>query len=216
MPDRAVGRIELAPIAAVSSLVPGVVVDGMPVVDVEHRIEDATLRTSVWGEHGASSRLPSAMARLVDALTADARYRGTYSFRVVSQDGERLDLQPERTVTGMPWLQRVRARLAPGIKAEYTPGSSVLVVFVDGDPARPAVVSGSDPDSPAWLPDTLVLDADSVEIGDNADVDLAAAWAPVVRLGDTISGVVVPGGAGSVVVTSLTRVDAQPPTRVKA
>lgn len=176
LPDFAVGRIELAPSSGVSQLVPGVVVDDVTAVDVEHRIEDGTLRTSLWRAHGASSRVLSGLARIVAALTAPLRYHGAYSYRIVSAEGDttegqRLDLQPERAALGMPWLYRVRTQYPPGLTVEYTEssfGGLVLVQFVDGDPARPVITAGgADPASPGWLPEAVRIDADAaVELGD--------------------------------------------------
>lgn len=173
LPDFAVGRVELAPLTGVSQLVPGVVVDDTIAVDVEHRVEDGALRTSLWAAHGATSRILSGLARIVRRLTVRYDFGGIYSYRIVSSegdtiDGQRLDLQPERSLPGMPWLQRVRTQYPPGFTAEHTLGGLVLVQFVDGDPARPVVTAGgADPDSPGWLPGAVRIDADSaVELGD--------------------------------------------------
>jgi hypothetical protein len=189
LPDRAVDRIELAASEQLATLVPGVVVDGMPVVDVEHRVQNGALRTSVWGRHGASSRLPSALQRLIDALTAAHRFRGAYSYRVVSQDADRLDLQPERASAGMPWLQRVLPRYFPGLRVDHTLGSLVVVQFLDGDPARPVVTGGDDPESAAWLPETVRIDSDG-------DVEVAGGIWPVLLNGQTVTISGVQGGAG--------------------
>jgi hypothetical protein len=173
LPDFAAGRVELAPRNRVYQLVPGAVVDDTVAVDVEHRIDNGALRTSLWAAHGATSRVLSGFARLVAALLAPLRYHGAYSYRVVSTegstiDGQRLDLQPERASVGMPWLQRVRTQYPPGLTIEHTLGGLVLVQFVDGDPARPVVTAGgADPESPGWLPDAVRIDADAaVELGD--------------------------------------------------
>jgi hypothetical protein len=173
LPDFAADRVELAPLTGVSQLVPGVVVDDTTAVDVEHRVDDGALRTSLWAAHGATSRIISGLARIVAALTDHYRYTGIYSYRIVSVEGDtiggqRLDLQPERSMTGMPWLQRVRTQYPPGFTVEHTLGGLVLVQFVDGDPARPRVTAGgADPSNPGWLPEAVRLDADAaVELGD--------------------------------------------------
>lgn len=189
LPDRAVGRIELAPQTGVSQLVAGVVVDDTAAVDVEHRVEGGALRTSIWAAHGATSRLLSGLARIVAQLTARYRFAGAYSYRVVSQDGDRLDLQPERSVTGMPWLQRVRPRYFPGLRVDHTLGSLVVVQFLDGDPARPVVTGGDDPESAAWLPETVRIDSDG-------DVEVAGGIWPVLLNGQTVTISGVQGGAG--------------------
>ena len=98
------------------------------------------------------------------ALTASTRYRGVWSYRVVAQTGERLDLQAERASSGMPDLQRVRVRYPAGVKSDHSPGSMVLVAFVDGLVSRPAVVAGDDPESPGFAPASLTLVGDDDSI----------------------------------------------------
>jgi hypothetical protein len=209
LPDFAVGRIELAPSTGVSQLIPGVVVDDTTAVDVEHRVEDGALRTSLWAAHGGASRVLKAMERLVTRLTDRYRYHGAYSYRIVSSegstiDGQRLDLQPERSSTGMPWLQRVRTQYLPGITVEHTLGGLVLVQFADGDPARPRVTAGdADPDNPGWLPDAVRIDADAaVELGDG----IAAVLTELREM--TIAGTL---GGSPVVITQATALITGPP-----
>lgn len=204
-PAAETGAIELAA-KDLATLLPGAVVDGLSVVDVEHRVASETLRTTVWGEHGASSRLPAALARIVELLTASLRYRGVWEYRIVSQSGERLDLQPVRVSTGMPIIQRVKVRPGvPGASATHTLGALVLVAFVDGSPSRPVVVGFDDADSPGFLPDEITIDADtSVTFGAGATgVSLGTGLGRVLREGDTLSltGVQAGGGTSGVVAT---------------
>lgn len=183
--DLAAGRLELAPFG-VADLLPGAQIAELRAVDVIHHIEPQAdgprLRTDVWGAQGASSRLPSAVQDLVDALTAQHRYRGAFSYRVVAQQGERLDLQPERASSGLPDLLRVPVRLAPGLSVGWPLGSLVLLVFVGGDPGRPAVISGDDPDSPGFYPGSVKLDASALN-----EVLLGDGLGRVLREGDTLS-----------------------------
>jgi hypothetical protein len=155
--DDAAGWVELAA-DDVSGLLPGATVEGIVAVDVVHTLRDTKLRTRVWAGHGATSRARGALGRLIEALTAHQRYRGLWSYRVVAQSGERLDLQVERASSGMPDLQRVRVRPGvPGCSADWALGSMVLVAFVDGLPNRPMVVAGDDPDSAGFAPSRLDL-----------------------------------------------------------
>lgn len=214
--DLAAGRIELAP-DALSGLLPGAVVDGLEAADIEVRFGAKGLRATVWAKHGAPTRgLTASIGRMVRQLMADRRLAGSWEYRVLQQVGERLDLQPVRTAPGLPFLTRVRSRLAPGHRVEHRPGSLVLVTFIDGSPARPAVVGGDDPEAPGWLPKAVYLEADGDVSLDGTLVKAGAGWAPVVRQGDKIEGVVVQGSPGSVVITALTRADLAPPTRVLA
>jgi len=153
-----------------AGLVPGATVsDGqggsVTAVDVVHRLTGGKLRTTVWGELGGSSRVGSALHRLVTQIRAADRYRGVWEYRIVSQSGERLALQPVRVSTGMPDLHAVRVRPGvPGVRADHALGSRVLVTFVDADPARPVVVGFEDADSSGFEPDELLVDAGDVSI----------------------------------------------------
>jgi hypothetical protein len=194
--DLAAGRIELAPVSLVG-LLPGALVDGLRAADIEVRFGGEGLRATVWAEHGASSRLASALDRIVQALTADRRLAGSWEYRVLQQQGERLDLQPVRTSAGLPYLTRVRARLAPGLRVEHRPGSLVLVTFVDGSPSRPAVTGGDDPDSPGWLPQAIYLEAEG-PIDVAADGDASVDATGITTIGESSAEVLAGAGLGRV------------------
>src|SRR5690606_20845405 len=86
---------------SISALVPGVSVDGSdPATDVEYVIDSKRLVARVYAGRPASRRL-DAFARILAALDPRHRYRGTFEFRVVTQTGERLNLQPVRSATGL-------------------------------------------------------------------------------------------------------------------
>jgi hypothetical protein len=136
------------------------VVDGLEAVDVLHEVSaDVGLRSTLWFAQGTNtSRRISALRALVEQLLPDLRYRGVSEYRVISQTGERLDLQPVRVSLGMPILRRVRVRPGvPGARADHALGSLVLVAFVDSDPARPAVIGFSDAESAGFQPTRLDL-----------------------------------------------------------
>jgi hypothetical protein len=137
----------------IATLVPGVSVDGSdPAVDVEYILDETRLTVRLYLGTAGAARVPAALASILDALDPARRYRGTFEFRVVTQNGERLNLQPMRASSGFDDLRNVPVRLAPGIKATWTPGALALVTFVDADPARPVVVAGDDPDAPGHTP----------------------------------------------------------------
>ena len=155
--DPIVPVIDLA-IDSLAGLLPGVQVDGSaPATDVEFNLNPKRLTASVYTTaSGLPARL-EAWADLLAALDPRARYRASYEFRVVTQSGERLNLQPVRIASGMPDLGAVPVRLAPGVKAQHLPGSLVMVSFADADPSRPFVFAGDHPDSPGWMPLELDL-----------------------------------------------------------
>jgi hypothetical protein len=146
---------------SLATLLPGVTVDGSePATDVEWSLDGGRLTVRVY----AGTRLPrrlEAFRRLVEALDPRRQYRGATEYRVVTQEGNRLNLQAVRAASGMPDLARVPVRLAPGIRAEHTPGSFVLVAFADADPARPFVFAGDAAGAPGWTPATLSIMAAS-------------------------------------------------------
>lgn len=176
--DLARGRVELAA-GVLTGLVPGAVVEGLTAVDVEHVVADRTVRSVLWGQGVApGSRRLAAFRVLLDRLLPDYRYRGVYECRVVTQEGERLNLQPVRSGLGLPDLRRVRVRPGvPGVKALHALGSLVLVAFVDADPGRAVVVSADDAESPGWMPLTLTLgDAPVLGVARQTDAVVAGPF----------------------------------------
>lgn len=183
--DLAAGTVTLAP-AAIATIVPGITVDGLEAVDVQHELSaEGGLRTRIWGPRGgATSRLLQAQRKVFEALFPDIQYRGVTEYRVISQNGERLDLQPVRVSTGMPVLLRVPVRPGvPGASATHSlSGAVVLVQFVDASPARPVVTSFEDADGGAFLPLALAVDASTF-------IKLGAGIKPVAVAGDLAGGV---------------------------
>lgn len=205
--DAARGTVALAS-DEIARLVPGVVVEGITAVDVLHELAPGSaLRSTIWGAGIApTSRRLTALRRIFDQLDPDRRFRGVYEYRVVSQEAERVNLQAIRVSLGLPNLQRVPVRAGvPGARADLTPGSRVLVAFVDASPSRPAIVGFEDPERDGFAP--LVLDIDATD-----EINLGAAAGTVIRDGDTVS---VGSTAG---VISITVGQGVPPavSRVKA
>jgi len=145
--------VELA-VEELAGIVPGVTVDGYgPALDVEYLLEPKRLTARIWAGRAGTTRRLGAMAKIVDALTARFRYAGVFEFRVVTQDGERLNLQPVRVSSGFGDLPRAPVR--PGVAGARNTvqlGELVLVAFVDQDPSRYVVVAHDAPDAPGWVP----------------------------------------------------------------
>lgn len=164
----------------IATLLPGVVVDGITAVDVEHVLSPAGLRTTIYGERrpGGGSRGLEAFAAMLDVVDPDRKFRGVFEYRVMTQSSKRLNLQPVRVSSGMPELARVPVRYGiPGAEANVTLGTIVLVSFVNSDPARPVVVAFEDPEGSSFLPLILTLDAATT-------VKLGLGLLPVARAGD--------------------------------
>lgn len=181
--DRARAKVTLAA-DSIASITPGVVVDELEAVDVEHTISaDGGLRSTIWGAIGSgTSRQVAALQAVLEQLDPGRRFRGVWEYRVIEQAGSRHTLQPVRVATKMPSLQRVPVR--PGIagaSARVEPGARVLVAFVDEDPARPYVCGFEDEDGNGFLPLTVSVDAVTF-------VNLGEALKPVLVAGDLAAG----------------------------
>lgn len=192
--DAARGTITLAA-EAIATILPGVTVDGLEAVDVEHVVAPgAGLRSTLY----ASARVAPYRA-IVSALFPWLPFARPVEYRVVTQEGERLNLQPVRVSSRMPDLRRVFVR--PGVagcRADVALGSRVIVVFVEGDPARPMVIAHEDADGAGFAPTRLDLVGE-----DDAVASPSEALGRIVRYGDPITfsapgpGTVVLPGAGS-------------------
>jgi hypothetical protein len=172
--DRARGKVVLAS-EAIAAILPGVVVDGMAAVDVLHEISaEGGLRSTVWGS--ASPSTLDSLSALARQLDPDRDYRGISEYRVVTQDGDRVNLQPVRASTGKPDLRRVPVRSGvAGAKSTLTPGCRVLVSFVDSDPGRPVVVGLEDTDGEGFTPLMTEIDASTfIRLGAGAKPAIAA------------------------------------------
>ncbi len=195
--DRARGTVTLAS-ESITSIMPGLVVDGLEVVDVLHEINAKTgLRSTVWGRRGTGlSRMLEAWRNIARQEDPDRAFRGVTEYRVVSLEGERLNLQPVRVSTGMPDLLRVSVRPGvAGVRSDAALGARVLVGFVDSDPARPAVLAFEDADGEGFLPVHLDL-AGGTE-------HLMTTEAAVLLIYNTLALLMVAAGGGPLIAAVL-------------
>lgn len=159
--DRALGTVALAA-DSIATIIPGITVEGLEAVDVLHELAPgAALRSTLWGAGiSPTSRRLAALRRLFEQLDPRRRYRGIYEYRVVTQEGERVNLQPIRVSVGMPDLSRVPIRPGiPGARADVTLGARVLVGFIEADPARPVVLGFEDAEGDGFKSIQLEIDA---------------------------------------------------------
>lgn len=158
--DAGAGVVELAT-EELAAFVPGVTVDGsLPATDVEFSLDSARLTARIYAGRTTSRRM-AALAKLMAALDPTSRYRCPYEYRVVTQSGDRLNLQPARVASGMSDLANVPVRPGmAGLKATVALGELVLVSFADGDPSRPNVTSHEAVGGPGWMPLALQLGED--------------------------------------------------------
>lgn len=170
---------------SIAALVPGATVDGsLPATDVEYILDASRLTVRLYSGPRVSRRL-DAFRRIVDALDPWRAYRGIYEYRVVTQSGERLNLQPVRVATGLGDLERVPVRPGvSGVRATVLPGELVLVCFADGDPSRPQVISHDAADSPGYMPLALDLgESPRLGVARQTDPVVAGPFAGTITLG---------------------------------
>jgi hypothetical protein len=197
--DRAAGEIELSS-ETIAAIKPGLMIEGLTILDVVHEIAEGKLRTNLYGELSTStnSRRLDAWRVLLDQLDPNRKFRATWEYRLVTKSGNRVNLQPVLTSSGMPDLQNVKIR--PGVagaKNSLALGCLVLVTFVNGSPNQAQVTGVEDADGGGFLPLTTSIDSQattSIHAGTTTSVDagttveLGGATSPVARLGD-IAGI---------------------------
>jgi len=182
--DRARGTVTLAT-DLIATILPGTVVDGLEAVDVEHVLSvKGGLRSTIWGANGLgkTSRRLAALRALLEQLDPFRRFRGVTEYRVVTQTGQRINLQPVRVSTGMPDLRRVPVR--PGVSgcnSNVALGSRVLVGFVDSQPSRPYVAGFEDADGEGFVPLMTHIDATTLRLGNGVK--------PAIGAGDLAGGI---------------------------
>jgi hypothetical protein len=148
--------VEYAAADSFAGLLPGLATEFGTAADLELSVDSTGARARAYaGLEGGNARVQW-FARMLDAVDPGRRFRGVSEYRIVTQSGERLNLQPVRSRSALPDLARVPVRMGiPGCKATFLPGAQVLVSFLEGDPTRPAVTGFDAPDQPGWMP--LVL-----------------------------------------------------------
>ena len=174
----AAGVVELEPLGSWAGLLPGVSVDGGPAAsDVELVLDADEFVVRVFSRTELSRSL-KAFADLMSALDPRREFRGVFEYRVVSQSGERLNLQPVRSSSQLPDLAKVPVRPGmSGLRADVLPGALVLVVFADADPSRPQVISHDAPDAPGWSPIFLDLGENALNgAARQTDAVVAGMW----------------------------------------
>ena len=178
--------IEVALTESAADILPGIQTEYGPVSDAEIDFGADGVRARLYAAP-TPGRRAQAYARILAASDPGARYRGVFEYRVVSQAGERLNLQPVRSRASMPDLARVPVRMGvPGVRAEHALGSQVLVVFLDADASRPAVVGFDGPEQPGWHPLFLELGGPgALGVARQTDPVVAGPFGGTIILGST-------------------------------
>lgn len=179
--------VTLALTDSAAGLLPGVATEYGAAADVELELGADGLRARLYAAPAAASRRVQALARLLAAHDPGARFRGVFEYRIVSQAGDRLNLQPVRSRASLPDLARVPVRMGvPGVRAEHALGSQVLVAFLDADASRPAVVGFDSADQPGWHPLFLELGGPApLGVARQTDPVVAGPFAGTITVGST-------------------------------
>ncbi len=185
--------VTLAAVDSFAGLLPGFATEFGPAADVELSVGPDGARCRAYAGLEGGNERAQLFAQMLDLADPGRRFRGVYEYRIVTQSGERLNLQPIRSRSQLPDLARVPVRMGvPGVRATHSPGAQVLVAFLDADPTRPCVVGFDAADQPGWLPLSL-------ELGGPLPLPAARQTDPVIA--GPFSGTIV-GGSSRVKVVS--------------
>ena len=117
--------------------------------------------------------------RNITKRSTDNRLFGKYRFRVTAMSGDRTELQAVVQQAGLP--DALPISMAPGVAgahAKLTPGTIVLVEFVEGDRTLPIVTAFAGKDGTGHTADELDLSVTTkIRLGSDAAID-AVALAP--------------------------------------
>ncbi len=193
--DRARGKALLAS-ESIGAILPGVDVDGLTAVDVQHETTpEGGMRSTVWGRSVADT-----MRTLMAAADPDRKFRGSTEYIVDTRSGSRLNLLPLRVSSGMPYLKLVPVR--PGVagcEADVALGSYVVVQFIDDDPSRPYVANHADADADRFQPTALSLFAGGMAGGEHVMTTEACA----LLIYNTLSTLMLAAGGGPLIAAVL-------------
>lgn len=138
--------------------------------DVTLRLSEETVRVIAWTGEPAHTR--GRLAGIVEAVIEsilDRRAYGLRKCRVIRVASDRVEVQPVRASMGLPEMLPISMWPGvAGIHATLTPGSEVLVQFVDGDRSQPVITHYVGKGGGGWVPVTI-------DIGENPTSFIALA-----------------------------------------
>lgn len=127
--------------------------------EFEIRVEPEAVRVFAWcgGDAQSSGRLSELWRSLVERTEQDALF-GLYKYRVVRMVGDRVSLQAVRKSAGLPDIEPISQWPGmAGVHAKLTPGSEVLVGFVEGDRSQPVLLHFTGKGGAGHAPVELVI-----------------------------------------------------------
>jgi len=124
-------------------------------------------------------RFKQAIEEIVRNVFPNIKFLGTYRYRFVTKNSDRVELQA--VSKGVP--DALPISVWPGIPGcDSTPadGAEVLLIFIDGDPSLPVVTHFCGKDSANWEPISITIAASTeIKLG-------KSALKGVARLGDSV------------------------------
>ena len=172
--------------------------DTVTIRDVVQTFSPAGSRVQAFCASTEGTRLVTALTTMVEELGQLSRLR-SYEYRVTKQNSDgRLFLQAVRKAAGVPDLLPIPVwPSAPGMSAQFTPGTGVMVLFADGDGRFPRVIV-----TDGTVPTSITFDAEqTITLGAGA-TDFVALVSKVQANLDalnnalTTTGLPVVGGGG--------------------
>ena len=152
------------------------------------------LRARFWSgaaTGAAYAELAQLLTDIIDAQLGKRLY-GKFEYRVVgmASDG-RVDVQAVRRAAGLPDQQTIRMFPGiPGMHAELTPGASVVLEFLEGDPTRPIITGYVGKTGSGFVPLLMTIGGATgpraARVGDEVTIDVPKGtvngspivWAP--------------------------------------
>lgn len=155
-------------------------------LEIDVQADRVRVRAWTGAQDGTSrGRLGDALRGIVQQVVGGPIF-GPRRYRVVQMSSDRVELQAVDRNAGLPDLKPISMWPGmAGLHAQLTPGSHVLVQFIDGSPAQPIITHFVGKDGGSWAPTELVLDASLIKAGLNASQFVALSNLVSARL-DTI------------------------------
>lgn len=159
----------------------------LTVAAIEVKITAASLRVSAWCGAGGDL-LVDTMRQLVARVMPQGLF-GSYRYRVVQMNGDRVDLQAVKKGS-LPDL--VTVDMWPGVSgthAKLAAGTHCVVVFLDGDRNDPIITNFVGRAGPGEIPDDLTIGPEATANGAARQNDtVTMMWPPMAIIGTAIIG----------------------------
>jgi hypothetical protein len=201
----------------VAAFAPGLTFENEVIGELSYLIEPEDVSLQIWTR--AASNAPLDWLRMAwRRLFPRVELQGLFSYSTAGLTSNGKHSLRSTTSRHLPDIGAADAWTVAGHTAELTPGTRVLVSFADGNPATPVIVAVD----PSTLPTSSSLEAVASLDVDAASIGLGAAEAAVLRSGDAVSIVTLPGpvvvAAGLIFRNAdlVTPVPTAIPTKVKA